>query len=168
MTGQTTTARLGFPAAGTAYSLIMARFPMRPVPEQISVVIPTKDRAALLAQTLRSVAEQTVRVGDVIVADYGSTDSTSELLRQAGATHVCNPAGGWGPAAARNAGLARVETEFVTFVDSDDLLLPGAIESLLLALGRRQDAPFSFGQGLAAARLADGWAPHGSIGPDRA
>jgi glycosyltransferase involved in cell wall biosynthesis len=144
----------------------MARLPLRPEPDQVSVVIPTRNRAGLLAQTLRSVAEQTAPVARVIVADDGSTDSTGDLVREAGVTHVRNPNGGWGAAGARNAGLARVQTEYVTFLDSDDLLLPGAIESLLPALRRRPEAPFCFGRGLAAARLPEGWTPRGAIGPD--
>jgi glycosyltransferase involved in cell wall biosynthesis len=145
----------------------MARVPMQPLPDEVSVVIPTRNRAELLALTLRSVAEQTAPVARIIVADDGSTDSTGDVVRAAGATHVRKPTGGWGAAGARNAGLARVGTKYVTFVDSDDLLLPGAIEALVSALRDRRDAPFAFGRGLAAARLPDGWMPHGAIGPDR-
>jgi glycosyltransferase involved in cell wall biosynthesis len=46
----------------------------QPMTGDISVVIPTKNRAELLTQTLRSVGEQTLRPATVIVADDGSTD----------------------------------------------------------------------------------------------
>jgi glycosyltransferase involved in cell wall biosynthesis len=133
----------------------------------VSVVVPTKDRAPLLDQTLRSIAEQTAPPAEVIVADDGSTDATAEVASRHGATLVRNEEGGWGAAGARNAGLEKVSTEYVAFVDSDDLLLPGALATLAPALEARDDAPFAFGQGLAAARTGDGWSQQGLIRADR-
>ena len=132
----------------------------------VSVVVPTKDRARLLDQTLRSIAEQTAPAAEVIVADDGSTDDTADVVARHGATLVRNRQGGWGAAGARNAGLERVTTGLVAFVDSDDLLLPGALAALERALSGAPAAPFAFGQGLSAARLDDGWTPHGLIHPD--
>ena len=131
----------------------------------VSVVVPTKDRAQLLDQTLRSIAEQRRPPAAVIVADDGSTDDTAAVVEGHGATLVRNPEGGWGAAGARNAGLERVETELVAFVDSDDLLLPGALAALADGLAGAADAPFAFGQGLSAARNGSGWTPHGLIHP---
>jgi glycosyltransferase involved in cell wall biosynthesis len=132
----------------------------------VSVVVPTKDRAELLDQTLRSIAEQTEPAADVIVADDGSTDDTPDVVARHGAILISNPGGGWGAGGARNAGLERVTNDFVAFVDSDDLLLPAALATLLTALRAAPAAPFAFGQGLAAARLDTGWTPHGLIHPD--
>jgi hypothetical protein len=56
----------------------------------------------------------------------------------------------------------------VAFVDSDDLLLPGALAALAAALETDPGAPFAFGQGLSAARNGSGWTPHGLIHPDPA
>ena len=132
----------------------------------VSVVVPTKDRARLLDQTLRSIAEQTEPAAEVIVADDGSTDDTADVVARHGATLVRNRQGGWGAAGGRNAGLERVTTGLVAFVDSDDLLLPGALAALGRALSRAPAAPFAFGQGLSAARIDVGWTPHGLIHPD--
>jgi glycosyltransferase involved in cell wall biosynthesis len=134
----------------------------------VSVVVPTKDRAQLLDQTLRSIAEQTAPPAAVIVADDGSTDGTAAVVERHGAELVRNEAGGWGAAGARNAGLERVGTPLVAFVDSDDLLLPGALAALTQALEANPAAPFAFGQGLSAARNGRGWTPHGLIHPDPA
>jgi glycosyltransferase involved in cell wall biosynthesis len=129
-------------------------------------VVPTKDRAGLLDQTLRSIAEQTEPAAEVIVADDGSTDDTADVVARHGATLVRNRQGGWGAAGGRNAGLERVTTGLVAFVDSDDLLLPGALAALIRAMNGAPAAPFAFGQGLSAARLGAGWTPHGLIHPE--
>jgi glycosyltransferase involved in cell wall biosynthesis len=135
---------------------------------QISVVIPAYNRADLLRYTLRSVAEQDEPVAQVIVADDGSTDDTPALLEEFGALHVRNPDGGWGPSRARNAGLERVTTEYVAFLDSDDLWLPSSTRLLRRALEDNPAAPFAFGRGLSAFRSEeDGWRPDGLIGASR-
>ena len=138
---------------------------MSPEPAGISVVIPTKNRAELLRQTLRSVHEQSLPAVEVIVADDGSTDDTEHVIRTAGARHVHNAAGDWGPSAARNAGMRAAESEYVSLIDSDDLLHPQALERLHEALDSRSDALFAFGQGLAAHRTTEGWVSEGVIGP---
>jgi hypothetical protein len=134
---------------------------------QISVVVPAHNRAELLRHTLRSVAEQEEPVVEIIVADDGSTDGTAAVLADFGAVHVRNPAGGWGPSRARNAGLERVRTEYVAFLDSDDLWLPGATRVLRAALERHREAPFAFGRALSALRTDAGWRPDGLIGASR-
>jgi glycosyltransferase involved in cell wall biosynthesis len=131
----------------------------------VSVVIPVKDRARLLAQTLRSVREQSRPVDEIIVVDDGSVDDSEAVARDAGATVIPGEVDRRGPAAARNRGLDRVRTEFACPVDSDDLLLPGAIEKLTDALAGRPKAPFAFGRALVAAREPDGWHTEGIVAP---
>ncbi|HEY2571685.1 MAG TPA: glycosyltransferase, partial [Solirubrobacteraceae bacterium] len=128
-------------------------------------MIPTRDRARLLEQTLRSVCEQSLAPREVIVADDGSTDDTSEVVRAAGARHLRNAAGGWGPSAARNAGLAAASCELVSFIDSDDLMPPRSLERLHDALAANPGAPFSFGHALVARRGDAGWSAEGVIRP---
>ncbi|MGH2969783.1 MAG: glycosyltransferase family 2 protein, partial [Solirubrobacteraceae bacterium] len=62
----------------------------------VTVVIPTRDRSALLAQTLRTVAAQEPPPR-IVVVDDGSTDGTAAVLAAFDVTVVRNPAGGWGP-----------------------------------------------------------------------
>jgi glycosyltransferase involved in cell wall biosynthesis len=129
-------------------------------------VIPTRDRAELLRHTLRSVREQTAPPARVVVADDGSTDDTERVVRDAGAVWIHRPGGGWGVAGGRNAGFDHVTTEFVSFLDSDDLLLPSALETLERALSDAPGAPFAYGKGLAARPEGGEWVPEGLIGPD--
>lgn len=131
----------------------------------VTVVIPTHDRLALLEETLRSVAEQHPRTA-VVVVDDGSTDGTAEAIAgRTGIELVHNPEGRWGSGRARNAGLGLVTTPYVAFVDSDDLLVPGALGAMSRALDAAPSAPFAFGRALAAARTDGGWAPEGLIAP---
>jgi hypothetical protein len=143
----------------------MPRLPTQSSSQGVSVVIPTKDRARLLEQTLRSVNEQTLPPTEVIVADDGSTDDTEAVIRAAGARHVRNSGSGWGPSAARNAGLSAASCAAVSFIDSDDLLHPRALERLYAALRSQPHAPFAFGHALVASRGAGGWSAEGVIRP---
>ena len=96
----------------------------------ITIVIPVHNRARIVGRTLKSVREQTLRPLRVILVDNGSTDDTHDVLEQ----WRCETEGDLdvsiitetvpGAAAARNAGLARVETEWTMFFDSDDTMAP--------------------------------------------
>jgi glycosyltransferase involved in cell wall biosynthesis len=102
----------------------------------LTVVIPTKDRADALVQTLDALAAQ--RVGDanveVVVVDNGSSDGTPARVRarEGGAALPVRlleqPEGG--PAAARNAGVAASNGEVLLFLGDDT---EPADESLLRA-----------------------------------
>ena len=131
----------------------------------VSVVVPTFNRAELLLQTLASIEGQTLPAAEIIIVDDGSADATHQLLADRDVTLVTNPDGGWGPARARNAGLERVATEFVAFVDSDDLLLPHALEQLSIALKEAPSAPFAYGRALAVMRVDGDWIHQGVIAP---
>ncbi|MCU0281986.1 MAG: mycofactocin biosynthesis glycosyltransferase MftF, partial [Acidimicrobiia bacterium] len=93
---------------------------------QVTVVVPVRDRAEALARMLRDLGQ----VAAVVVVDDGSTDASAETAAAWGAEVVRRSSSG-GPAAARNAGLARVGTPLVAFVDSDVGLDPGWLEGLL-------------------------------------
>jgi glycosyltransferase involved in cell wall biosynthesis len=131
--------------------------------EPITVAIPVRDRAELLAATLRSVAAQTRSAAEVIVADDGSADSSAEVAEREGAQVLRKPGGGWGAAGARNAALAAASGTYVLFLDSDDLLLPEALERLGAALDGHPAAPFAYGRALAAVSGPEGWRPAGLI-----
>ena len=68
-----------------------------------------------------------------------------------------------GRAGARNAALAVAAGERVLFLDSDDLLVPDALERLGAALDAAPAAPFAYGRALSASREAGGWRPAGLI-----
>jgi glycosyltransferase involved in cell wall biosynthesis len=89
---------------------------------KISVVIATKDRAALLDGALASLrAQEDAPEFELIVVDNGSSDATPAVARAHGAEYafVAEPNRG----KARNAGIARASGEVVAFVD-DDVVVP--------------------------------------------
>ena len=91
-----------------------------------SVVIPTHNRSALLAQAIQSVLSQTFTDFELIVVDDHSTDETQKQL-----AHYDDPRLTYflndhsrGGAGARNAGIARAQGHWIAFLDDDDVWLP--------------------------------------------
>ena len=136
-------------------------------PGSITVVIPTFDRLELLRATVRSVEEQERPAARIVVVDDGSRDGSAEWAdAQSTVTVLRNPEGGWGPARARAEGSRLADAEMIAFLDSDDLLLPGALADLGAALEGSPSAPFAFARALAASREPGGWQPAGLIRPE--
>ena len=104
----------------------------------VSIIIPTFNRVGLLSAALDSVALQTVDDYDVLLGDDGSTDGTREYVqsRPEPICYVWQP--NQGVAEARNHGLRMVHSEFVAFLDSDDLWEP---TFLAAAIGRLRAQP---------------------------
>ena len=98
----------------------------------ITIVIPVYNRKTIVADTLASVAAQSLRPLNVVLVDNASTDGTMETLLSwkesmkddsaldITVTSCSTP----GAAAARNAGLALTVTPWVMFFDSDDIMSP--------------------------------------------
>jgi glycosyltransferase involved in cell wall biosynthesis len=104
----------------------------------VAVVIPTRNRRTLLSQTLACVLDQDDVDLSVVVVDEGSTDGTEEwlpgLAEREPRLQVVRHDRPRGLAAARNAGLAQVDTPYVAFCDDDDLWAPGKLRAQLQAL----------------------------------
>ena len=97
---------------------------------EISAVIATYNRAALLPQAIDSVLAQTRPADEIVVVDDGSTDATSTVLAgYAGRVRAVRQDNG-GEAAARNRGIAEARGRWVAFLDSDDLWEPTALARL--------------------------------------
>ncbi|MEM9749096.1 MAG: glycosyltransferase family 2 protein [Actinomycetota bacterium] len=106
----------------------------RPV---VSVVVPCYEVEAYVDECLSSVVRQSYPHLQIVVVDDGSNDRTPELVRAwAGRDPrievVRQENAGLG--AARNLGIDRATGDYLTFVDSDDLLEPTAIERMVAAI----------------------------------
>lgn len=95
---------------------------------KISVVIPTCNQAAYLEETLRSALDQGYPELELIVADGGSTDGTRELLeRHSGQLAWWVSERDAGQTDAINKGLRHATGDVWSYLNSDDLLLPGSL-----------------------------------------
>jgi glycosyltransferase involved in cell wall biosynthesis len=116
------------------------------VPE-VSVVIPTKDRWALLSRHgLRGALAQKDVDLEVVVVDDGSTDGTPERLEALGEPRirVVRHGAPRGQAAARNSGIAEARADWLAFLDDDDVWAPGKLRAQLDA-ARAGGAVFVYG-----------------------
>jgi len=102
----------------------------------VSVIIPTFNRARLVTEAVASVLEQGVEQVEVIVIDDGSTDDTRAVLAGYDSRLVYAYQPNRGTAAARNHGIAMANGAFVSFLDSDDLWLPGKLATELGVFAR--------------------------------
>ena len=112
---------------------------------RVAVIIPCYNQAEYLAEAIQSALDQTVPPAEIIVIDDGSTDDTAAVA-QSFAQVRCVRQENQGSAEARNAGFARSSSEFVTFLDADDRLLPAALESGARELALHPDCAFVFGR----------------------
>jgi glycosyltransferase involved in cell wall biosynthesis len=103
----------------------------------VTVVVPTFNRRDLVVQAVRSALGQTYRDLHCLVIDNGSTDGTAAALDAIGDPRLKllahdRPLGGPG---ARNLGIAAAEgSEWVAFLDSDDVWAPTKIERQMAAI----------------------------------
>lgn len=96
----------------------------------VSVVIPTYNRAATVADAITSALEQTDPPDEIIVVDDGSSDETGTVLAGFGTRIVALHQANSGVSGARNAGLKRARGDWVAFLDSDDVWDPGRVAIL--------------------------------------
>ncbi|NJY63617.1 glycosyltransferase family 2 protein [Salinimicrobium sp. CDJ15-81-2] len=107
----------------------------------ISIIIPTFNRAHFLGETLESIIDQTFQNWECIVVDDGSTDATSELMefycaKDRRFKYYHRPGEMLkGPSSCRNFGFKKSGGEWIKWFDSDDILLPFALEKILKHTG---------------------------------
>jgi len=89
----------------------------------ISVIIPAYNAERFLGATLESLRAQTFRDFETVVVDDGSTDNTGGVVREYPEVRLITQTNG-GVAAARNRGVRESRSEWVAFLDADDLWMP--------------------------------------------
>lgn len=115
--------------------------------ECVSIVVPVFNRPSLIARCLDSLYAQTYRPLHVIVVDNASTDSTLRSVRDWTALKADDSftveilsEQRSGAAYARQTGLARVATDKVMFFDSDDVMRPECVSTVMDAWRVRPSA----------------------------
>lgn len=93
----------------------------------VSIVIPCFNQSHFLKDAIESIQHQTYQNFEIIVVNDGSTDETS-FVAKSFANVILLEQSNQGLATSRNNGLKKCRGEFVVFLDSDDTLLPNALE----------------------------------------
>lgn len=132
---------------------------------RVSIVLIVRDGEAFLPEALESVRHQRFDDWELVAVDDGSTDATAAILeRYAGILGprmrvVRHPGGvNRGMSASRNLGIRESRGELVTFLDHDDILLPGKLAAHVAAFEANPEAVVVIGPNL----RWSSWA-----GPDR-
>lgn len=114
------------------------------MPLPLSVIIPTYNRARLIARAVQSAIDSCSDVDEIIVVDDGSTDDTADVLQPFGSRiqHVIVPHKGAG--ASRNYGVRMARNPLVAFLDSDDEWIAGYLEVKRRVMQARPDILFCF------------------------
>jgi glycosyltransferase involved in cell wall biosynthesis len=105
---------------------------------EISIVVPTYNRAHMLSDAIRSVLSQTFTDWELIVVDDGSEDATQQVVSSFDDPRIkyvfqVNK----GLPGARNTGIRASTGAYLAFLDSDDLFLSQKLERQLATLARQ-------------------------------
>jgi glycosyltransferase involved in cell wall biosynthesis len=116
-------------------TMLPGRFKETTMNPKVSICIPTFNRKDYLKETLDSVFAQTYKDYEVVVVDDGSTDGTEKMIKSG---NYKNLRYYWqinaGDAAAKNRLTELAQGKYITFIDSDDLLMPDAVERMIKAM----------------------------------
>jgi len=108
-----------------------------------SIIIPAYNTDAYISDCLDSLTEQTFQDFEIIVIDDGSTDTTPEILRNFKSTlsnlRVIRQKNR-GVSCARNRGIDAAKGKFIYFLDSDDLIVSNALETISAFICKHPEA----------------------------
>ena len=94
----------------------------------ISIIIPVKNGAKYLKETVDGIKKQNMNV-EILVVDDASTDNTAELAESLGC-QVIKHSVNKGPVIAKNTALKVAKGDYVMFHDADDVMNPGTLQKL--------------------------------------
>lgn len=106
----------------------------------VSLIVPAYNAEKYIAQTIRSVIDQTLTAWELIIVNDGSTDSTPEAVAAFDDSRIkVIEQPNSGVSAARNTGLDEARGKYITFLDADDVLPPHSLQSRVAFLETRDD-----------------------------
>jgi glycosyltransferase involved in cell wall biosynthesis len=110
-------------------------------PPVVSVVVPTRGRAAYLEVTLDSLlAQRTETEHEIVVVDDGAQDATADVVAARPGVRYVSHGTGRGLNAARNTGVRESDAPLIAFVDDDVLAPPGWLDALAGGAARHPEA----------------------------
>lgn len=101
---------------------------------KVSVIVPTFNSGSYVKETLLSILTQSYQDIEIIVVDDASTDNTAEVVNALNSDkikYIGLAKNHGGPSKARNIGVKNALGEYIAIFDSDDIMLPGRIESVV-------------------------------------
>jgi glycosyltransferase involved in cell wall biosynthesis len=110
----------------------------------ISVVIPAYNASGFLAETLRSVLAQTVPPDEVLVIDDGSKDNTLEIAESFAPQVTAIRRPNSGAATSRNYAVEQAKSEWIAFVDADDIWEPEKLERQLAVIAQHPETELCY------------------------
>jgi glycosyltransferase involved in cell wall biosynthesis len=108
---------------------------------EVSIIIPTYNRAKSLGAAIQSILDQTYQDFEVIIVDDYSSDNTERVVRgfqDQRISFIRHPENR-GSGCARNTGIKRAKGRFIAFQDSDDIWLPSKLMKQIEALSEASD-----------------------------
>jgi glycosyltransferase involved in cell wall biosynthesis len=114
---------------------------------KFSIITPTYNRANLIERAIKSVLKQSYQNFEMIIVDDGSTDNTDEIvskyLHDKRIRYVKATQNG-GVNKARNIGLRNIDkdSDWITFLDSDDEFYPDALENIYFSIERKPEVKY--------------------------
>ena len=112
---------------------------------QVTVILPTWNRADWLQKSIESVLVQTFRDFELVVVDDFSTDSTAEILAAySGKIRSIFLTKNRGASVARNAAIPTSDSEWIAFLDSDDFCHPEKLQIQIAQTKNRPECPIHF------------------------
>lgn len=115
-----------------------------PCAGSVAIIVNTYNQNEFLRDALTSSLTQSRPADIVLVVDDGSADDPRDLVASFAGVRYLRQANA-GLAAARNAGLAAVDCDFILFLDADDRLLPGAVAAGLECLSTNPHGWLAYG-----------------------
>lgn len=111
---------------------------------KISIIMPTFNRGHLIADTIKSVCDQTYANWELIIVDDGSADNTENVVQQFDDQRIqFYKAGRIGIGGRiKNIGIQKASGELIAFIDSDDLWANTKLEKQLAAMQQYPEAGF--------------------------
>ena len=111
---------------------------------KISVIIPVKNRAHIIKHTINSIISTSYQDLEIIIIDNNSTDETSSIINEYDNIIYIKNSTDRERSYSRNIGIKMAKGEFVTFLDSDDLLNKEIFEFFKRSLDMFKNDKFFF------------------------
>ena len=112
---------------------------------EVSIILPTYNRAGYILETIRSVQDQTFQNWELLIMDDGSSDDTETLVGRIGdkRIHFCKCPHTGMVSKLKNQAILLSRGELIAFIDSDDLWAKAKLERQVELMNQYPDAGFS-------------------------